>query len=99
MNWQMKNIPCAIDTLGKKCRDRKENFYLYKGVVKILPLAMVDDLNGIAKCGIQSISLNTFLTTQIQFGRRRIYAVSSVNTPFSAGKRRKYPALSFKKNI
>ena len=41
----------SIDTLGKKCRYRNENFYLYKGVVKILPLAIVDDLNRIAKCG------------------------------------------------
>ena len=63
----------SIDTLGKKCRDRKENFYLYKGVVKILPLAMVDDLNGIAKCGIQSISLNTFLTTQIEMKKLRFH--------------------------
>jgi hypothetical protein len=28
--------------------------------VRVLPLAMVDDLIGISKCGLDSIELNTF---------------------------------------
>ena len=56
----------SIDTLGKKCRDRGQHIYLYKKKAKILPLAFVDDLNGIAKCGDDSLALNVYLTTQIE---------------------------------
>ena len=63
----------SIDTLGRKCQDRGENYYLYKGVVRILPLAMVDDLNGIAKCGLDSVELNSFLTTQIEMKKLKFH--------------------------
>ena len=56
----------SIDKIGKKCFERNEHVYLYKKKAKILPLAFVDDLNGISKCGIESVALNTFLTTQIE---------------------------------
>ena len=39
----------TVDTLGRKCKERNEHCYLYKNTAKILPLAFVDDLNGIAK--------------------------------------------------
>ena len=42
-----------------------ENYYLYKKTARILPLAFVDDLNGISKCGIESLALNTFINTQV----------------------------------
>ena len=65
----------TVDTLGKKCRDRGEHFYTYKKTAKVFPLAFVDDLNGIAKCGFDSLSLNTFLTTQIELKRLRFHVV------------------------
>ena len=61
----------SIDVIGKKCRDRGQHFYLYKKTVKILPLAFIDDLNGIAKCGSQSLSLNSFINTQIELKKLR----------------------------
>ena len=63
----------SIDRLGRKCQDRGENYYLYKGVVRVLPLAMVDDLNGIAKCGLESVALNSFLTTQIEMKKLKFH--------------------------
>ena len=43
--------PClcsnSVDTLGKKIRDRGLPTYLYKNAVRVLPLAMVDDLVGV----------------------------------------------------
>ena len=45
----------TVDTIGKKCRDRGELFYRYKNIVRVLPLAMVDDLNGISKYGNESL--------------------------------------------
>ena len=63
----------SIDTIGKKCRDRGEYYYLYKNVARVLPLAFVDDLSGISKCGFESISLNIFLTTQIELKKLRFH--------------------------
>ena len=68
----------SIDTLGRKCQDRGENYYLYKGVVRILPLAMVDDLNGIAKCGLDSVELNSFLTTQIEMKKLKFHVPDEI---------------------
>ena len=63
----------SIDTLGKKCRDRGENFHLYKHTARILPLSFVDDILGISKCGFSSISLNTFINTQIELKKLRFH--------------------------
>ena len=63
----------TIDSIGKKCRDRKIHCYYYKKTTRILPLGFVDDLNGIAKCGQESLDLNTFLNTQIELKRLRFH--------------------------
>ena len=63
----------TVDTIGKKCRDRGELHYLYKDTVRVLPLAMVDDLIGISKCGLDSIELNTFINTQIELKKLRFH--------------------------
>ena len=49
------------------------NFYMYKGKVKIPPLAMQDDTLGISSCGKKSVDMNNFLNQQtnvmqLQFG-------------------------------
>ena len=46
---------------------------MYKNTAKILPLAFVDDLNGIAKCGVESKAMNTFLVTQIEMKKLRFH--------------------------
>ena len=61
----------TIDTLGKKCLTRGEHYYLYKNTARILPLSMVDDYLGISKCGFDSISLNAFITSQIEMKKSR----------------------------
>ena len=55
-------IVCSntIDSIGKECKKRKELNYKYKSEVVILPLAMVDDLMSISKCGINSIVINSY---------------------------------------
>ena len=63
----------TVDTIGKKCRDRGELHYLYKNTGRVLPLAMVDDLNCISKCGLESIELNTFINTQIELKKLRFH--------------------------
>ena len=63
----------SVDTIGKKCQDRGEPCYLYKNSVKVLPLAMVDDLIGISKCGINSIEMNAFMNIQIEMKKLRFH--------------------------
>ena len=70
----------SIDTLGKLCTERGENLYKYKELVNIVPLAMVDDLLGIAPCGIKSLEMNTFINTQIEMKRLKFH------TPDAQGK-------------
>ena len=63
----------TIDKIGKKCKERDQHFYLYKNVAKIFPLAFVDDLSAIARCGFESKSMNTFLNTQIEMKKLRFH--------------------------
>ena len=70
----------SIDRIGKLCTERGENIYRYKNLVDIVPLAMVDDLLGIATCGLKSMELNTFINTQIEMKRLRFH------TPDADGK-------------
>ena len=67
----------SIDMIGKKCRDRGENYYLYKNSARIFPLAFVDDLSGISRCGSQSQSLNTFINTQIELKKLRFHTTDA----------------------
>ena len=64
--WGPMMCSSHIDTLGQTCQKTGENLYLYKNLVNILPLAMVDDLLGVAECGLDSIKMNTFINTQIE---------------------------------
>ena len=56
----------SIDYIGRRCRDLGKHLYYYKKKAAILPLAFVDDLNGISRCGAESVHLNAFLNTQIE---------------------------------
>ena len=63
----------SIDTLGKKCCDQGIHNYRYKNISEVLIFAMCDNLNGVAKCGIESIALNTFITTHIELKKLRFH--------------------------
>ena len=56
----------SIDKVGKICYERGENLFLYKQTVKVLPLAMCDDLLAMSVCGQQSLSLNTYINAKIE---------------------------------
>ena len=62
-----------IDTLGRSCSRTGQNMYMYKNQVKVVPLAMVDDLLGVANCGHDSLALNTFINTQIELKKLRFH--------------------------
>ena len=69
-----------IDSLGRRCTSTGEHMYTYKNQVEVLPLAMVDDLVGIASCGHSSLALNTFINTQIELKKLKFH------TPDEKGK-------------
>ena len=62
-----------VDTFGKECLESKKHLYYYKEVVGVPPLAMVDDLLCISKCGMESVQMNGFINAKsnlkkLQFG-------------------------------
>ena len=46
---------------------------MYRAQVEVLPLAIVDDLLGIANCGHDSLSLNTFINTQVELKKQKFH--------------------------
>ena len=61
------------DLIGKKCLEMHRYTYLYKGVVEIPPLTMVDDVLVVAECGYKSVMANSYINCQttskkLQFG-------------------------------
>ena len=61
-------IQCSnqIDKLGGECEKRNIHLFTYKGTVKVMPLAMVDDILAIAHCGFKSLAVNTFINSKIE---------------------------------
>ena len=62
-----------IDTLGRSCRSTGKHSYSYRNQVEVLPLAMVDDLLGVASCGHDSLELNTFINTQMELKKLQFH--------------------------
>ena len=63
--WGPMECSVSIDKIGRICTQKREHLYKYKDKVDIVPLAMVDDLLGIAPCGLESLAMNTFINVQI----------------------------------
>ena len=78
--WGPMECSVTMDKLGKVCKERGIHQYVYKGMVRVLPLACIDDLLGIARCGNKSIALNTFINTHVEMKRLRFH------TPALTGK-------------
>ena len=62
-----------VDTMGKECLEQKKHLYLFKGIVPIGPLGMVDDLFTISECGFKTSLMNHYInfktgTKRLQFG-------------------------------
>ena len=68
-------IECAnsIDKVGQKCYNNGEHLFVYKKMVRVLPLSMVDDLLTISRCGTASLGLNTYVNAQIETKKLRFH--------------------------
>ena len=68
-------IECSVsvDTYGKECLAEEIHLYSYKEEVQVPPLAMVDDLLIVSKCGYKAVMANAYINTKsnlkkLQFG-------------------------------
>ena len=71
--WGPMQCSVSIDKIGRQCIKRREHLFKYKGKVDVVTLAMVDDLLGIAPCGIESLELNTFINVQIELKKLKFH--------------------------
>ena len=78
--WGPLQCSNSMDKIGKKCVELGENLYTYKGLVKVMPLAMVDDLLAMEKCGLNSTNLNITINNEIEFKKLKFH------TPNKEGK-------------
>ena len=70
----------SVDTIGKSVWNSHEPCYKYKNCVRILPLAMVDDILAVCRCGIESLSMNTLINSRIELKKLKFH------TPDKAGR-------------
>ena len=71
--WGPMQCSVSIDKIGRQCIQRRQHLFKYKDKVEIVALAMVDDLLGIAPCGLESLALNTFINVQIEMKKLRFH--------------------------
>ena len=69
-----------MDTIGKKCLHLGENMYTYKGLVKVMSLAM--SLLTMAKYGLDSTNMNIKVNSEIELNKLKLH------TPNEQGKSR-----------
>ena len=63
----------SIDKIGQNCFQKGKHLYTYKQLVKVMPLAMVDDLLAMSTCGQESLSLNVYMNTQIELKKLKFH--------------------------
>ena len=61
-------IKCSvqIDTLGRDCYRDMEGLFLYKNMVYVPPLGMIDDICSFAECGMESLKTNAIVNAKIE---------------------------------
>ena len=71
-------LECSVqvDKIGKECIEEKKFLYFYKNEVPVPPLAMVDDLIAVSKCGSEAVEMNAYLNAKtnlkkLKFGEEK----------------------------
>ena len=70
--WGPMMCSNSIDRVGKFVKEAKGSF-IYKNMVEIIPLAMVDDLISITSCGLDSIKMNITINTLIELKKLKFH--------------------------
>ena len=68
-------IECSVtvDTYGKEALAEDKHLYVYKGCVKVPPLAMIDDLITVTECGYKSTMANSYLNSKTAIKKSSIW--------------------------
>ena len=76
----LTSLKCSVqlDTLGKECLSTGEGVFKYKDCLSVPPLGLVDDVLGIAKCGVDSVKLNSIIqskmaTKKLEMGHKKCF--------------------------
>ena len=61
-------IKCSIqiDTLGRDCYRDMEGLFLYKNMVHVPPLGMIDDVASFSECGTESVKTNAIINAKVE---------------------------------
>ena len=64
-------LKCAnqMDSISRECIRDDNGLYKYRGVLRLSPLGMIDDLACIARCGFDSVELNAIINGKINVKR------------------------------
>ena len=54
----------TVDTYVKEALAEDKHLYVYKGCVKVPPLALIDDLITVTACGYKSTMANSYLNSK-----------------------------------
>ena len=54
-----------VDTMGKECLEDGKHLYMFKNIVPVPPLGLVDDLSTISTCGYKTTMMNQFINTKL----------------------------------
>ena len=71
--WGPLQCSNSIDKIGRKCIRQGQDLYKYRKEVCVPPLAMIDDLLVVAKCGIESVSANAVINKEIEMKNLRLH--------------------------
>ena len=63
--WGPMMCSNSIDKVGKFFKE-DDQYFLYKNLVRVIPLACVDDLLSVSKCGFESVKMNCSMNTLIE---------------------------------
>ena len=67
-----------VDTFGKECLNEDKLLYIYKDEVGVPPLAMIDDVLAISRCGVEAVEMNAYINQKtnmkkLQFGLEKCH--------------------------
>ena len=85
--WGPLKCSVQIDDIGKECVKTGKYIYKYKESVDIPPLAMIDDVAAITKCGIDSVQINSYINTKIKSNKLKFGPTKCVKLHVKGGKK------------
>ena len=84
--WGPLKCSVQIDEIGKTSLNTGKYLYKYKQSVDVPPLAMIDDIAAVEKCGIEAVKLNSYINTNIKANKLKFGPSKCVKLHVSGNK-------------